>query len=106
MAYIFLAVAIVCEVFGSAMLKMSVGFTKLVPTIGVVIGYGAAFYFLSNALKFLPISITYAIWAGVGTALTAIIGLVFWKESFTLQSFLGLMTIIIGVVILNMPSKI
>ncbi|MFK2825104.1 multidrug efflux SMR transporter [Bacillus sp. B190/17] len=105
MSYLLLAVAIVSEVIGSSMLKASEGFTKWLPSLIVAIGYAAAFYTLSLALKTIPLSIAYAIWSGVGTALTAIIGILIWKEAFTLQTFLGLSAIILGVVILNYPLK-
>ncbi|MBM7650142.1 small multidrug resistance pump [Bacillus ectoiniformans] len=105
MPYIFLAIAIICEVIGSSMLKMSSGFTKWWPSLIVFIGYGTAFYLLSLSLKSIPLSVAYAIWSGVGTALTALIGIYFWKEAFTLQTFLGLTAIIAGVVLLNYPVK-
>ena len=104
MAYIFLAVAIITEIFGASMLKLSEGFTRALPAFGTVIGYGISFYFLSLTLKLLPISITYATWAGVGTALTAVIGVLFWKETFSLQTVLGVSALVIGVALLNMPK--
>lgn len=60
------------------MLKMSEGFTQILPTIGVIIGFIIAFYSLSISLRVLPLSLAYAIWAGVGTVLTAIVGIVIW----------------------------
>lgn len=73
MHWLFLALAIVGEVFGSSMLKISNGFSKLLPSVGVIIGFGCAFYFLSIALKSIPLGTAYAIWAGVGLVLTALI---------------------------------
>ncbi|MEH7386902.1 multidrug efflux SMR transporter, partial [Bacillus sp. JJ1521] len=69
-AYILLILAIISEVFGSSMLKATDGFKKFLPSVGVIIGYGLAFYALSLTLKTLPLGLAYAIWAGVGTALT------------------------------------
>lgn len=100
-AYILLIAAIISEVFGSSMLKFSNGFRNLLPSLGVVFGYGLSFYALSLTLQTLPLGLTYAIWAGIGTALTAMVGMVIFKESFHLKKLLGLTLIIIGVTLLN-----
>ena len=105
MPYFLLAAAIISEVLGSSMLKMSEGFTRLWPSLIVLCGYGLAFYALSLSLKSIPLSVAYAIWSGVDTALTAAIGILVWKEAFTLQTFLGLSAIIFGVILLNFPLK-
>ena len=102
--YIFLALAIITEVFGSSMLKISDGFKKLVPSIGVLIGMGAAFVFLSKSLEHIPLGTAYAMWSGVGTALTAIVGIVFWKEKFNFKILLGIIIIITGVVVLKLAN--
>lgn len=102
--YVLLAIAIVSEVFGSTMLKMSNGFKRLWPSLGVPLGMGIAFYSLSLALESISLSAAYAIWSGVGTALTAFIGIVFWKESFSLKKLLALILIITGVVILKLAG--
>lgn len=102
--YIALAGAIVTEVFGTTMLKISEGFTNLFPSIGVIIGFGLAFYLLSLSLKSIPLSLAYAIWSGVGTALTALIGILIWNDPFNLITLLGLFLIIGGVVLLNSKS--
>ncbi|MFJ5763816.1 DMT family transporter [Lysinibacillus sp. NPDC093210] len=100
----FLFIAIVSEVFASSMLKLTAGFKRLLPSLGVAIGYGAAFYFLSLTLQSLPIGTAYAIWAGLGTALTAVVGVVFYKEYFNVKKLAGILLIIIGVVILNLAG--
>lgn len=100
-AYFLLAVAIVSEVFGSTMLKASSGFKKILPVIGIAIGYAIAFYALSLSLKTLPLGLAYAIWSGVGTALTALIGIIIFKEGWNSKKLIGLGLIIGGVVILN-----
>lgn len=102
--YVILAVAIVSEVFGSSMLKVSNGFKKLFPTIGVIIGMGIAFYCLSLALKTIPLGTAYAIWSGVGTALTAVVGVFVYKERFNMKKFAGLVLIIGGVIVLKLSS--
>ncbi|MFJ8258231.1 DMT family transporter [Peribacillus asahii] len=101
MGYLWLAIAIIAEVFGSSMLKLTGGFKKLVPTIGVIIGYGIAFYALSLSLKHLPLGVAYAIWAGVGTALTALVGVVVYKEGLDMKKSLGILLVIGGVVLLK-----
>lgn len=99
--YIYLTIAVIAEVFATAMLKMSIGFTVLLPSIGVVSGYVLSFYCLSLCLRTLPLSLAYAIWAGTGTAITAIIGVVVWGEVFSNLKILGIIFIIGGVVLLN-----
>lgn len=103
-SYMLLATAIICEVFGSSMLKVSNGFKKILPSIGVVLGMGSAFYCLSLALSTIPLGTAYAIWSGVGTALTALIGVIIYKENFNLKKLLGLILIIGGVVIMKLSG--
>lgn len=98
---IFLAAAILSEVFGSTMLKLSEGFSAPLPAAGVMIGFAASFTFLSFSLKTLPLSAAYATWAGTGTALTAAIGYFIFQEPFNLKTLIGLVLIIGGVFLLN-----
>ncbi|KKO52226.1 DMT family transporter [Paenibacillus sp. DMB20] len=102
--YLFLAGAIVFEVFGSTMLKLSHGFTRFVPVLGVVAGYIAAFYMLSKALQVLPLGLSYATWSGVGTILTVIIGVYLFKEKINRQGLLGIAILTIGIVLLNLAK--
>lgn len=102
--YLLLMVAIISEVFASSMLKASAGFKKLLPSLGVVVGYVAAFYALSKTLQTLPIGVAYAIWAGLGTALTAIVGMLFYKEKMNATKFAGIILIIGGVMVLNLSG--
>ena len=103
--YLALTISIICEIFATAMLKVSDGFTVLFPSIGVIMGYGLAFYCLSLCLKTLPLSLAYAIWSGVGTALTAVIGALVWDEVFTALKLAGIVLIIGGVILLNTSKK-
>lgn len=103
--YVFLAISIVSEVFGTTMLKLSEGFSHILPSIGVAIGFGVAFFCLSLSLKTLPLSLAYAIWAGVGTAFTAVIGVMIWEEPFNLATAMGILLIIGGVALLNASGK-
>ncbi len=104
-AYFLLAIAIVSEVFGSSMLKATKGFKKFLPPLGVVLGYSFSFYALSLSLKTLPIGVAYAIWAGLGTALTAVIGITIYKENFDIKKFFGLVLIISGVILLSVDGS-
>ncbi|MGJ7911502.1 DMT family transporter [Neobacillus sp. LXY-1] len=100
-AFMLLIFAILSEVFGSSMLKATNGFKKLLPSLGVALGYGMAFYALSLSLKSLPLGLVYAIWSGLGTALTALVGIFIYKENFNVRKLLGLVSIIGGVILLN-----
>lgn len=102
--FIFLGIAIIAEVFGTTMLKMSHGFTNLLPTLGLVVGMSIAFYSLTMSLKSIPLSTAYAVWAGVGTAITAVIGVVIWNDPFNFLSGIGLVAVIGGVVLLNLSK--
>jgi len=102
--YVTLAAAIIAEVVGSTMLKASQGFTKWLPALLVVLGYGFAFYFISMSLTYLPLNLVYATWAGLGTVLTVMVDYVFFKEWLNKQSLLGVALIVGGVFILNMSG--
>jgi small multidrug resistance pump len=97
--------AILSEVISTSALKFSEGFTKLVPSIVVVAGYGLSFYLLSLSLKVFPIGIAYAIWSGVGLVLTVIAGMIIWKEALDWARVLGILLIIAGIILINVFSK-
>ncbi|WP_295903557.1 DMT family transporter [uncultured Bdellovibrio sp.] len=105
MAYAYLAAAIIFEVLGTITMKYSEGFTKVVPIILTLVCHGICFVALAVALKSLPISMVYAIWAGVGTAMMALIGLMMFNEPLPLQKVLATSLIIAGVVLLNIADK-
>ena len=100
-AYLLLAAAIVSEVFAEAMMKLSNGFEKKVPIIGIAIGYLIAFYLMAQTLNELPLGFVYAVWTGAGVALTAIIGAIVWDEGFNAMKAIGIAAIIVGVVFLK-----
>lgn len=102
--YLILTLSIIFEVFATTMLKMSEGFSVLLPSIGVIVGYGLSFYGLSLCLKTIPLSLAYAIWSGAGTALTALIGVLIWGEIFTTIKLIGIILIVGGVFFLNLPT--
>ncbi|MFN8385896.1 MAG: multidrug efflux SMR transporter [Anaerolineales bacterium] len=103
--FLILFFAILSEVIGTVSLKLSNGFTKPVPSIVVVIGYGASFYLLSLALKAMPIGVAYAIWSGVGLILTVIAGMIVWRETLDWARVVGIVLILIGIIFINVISK-
>ena len=105
MGYTYLVIAIIAEVIGTSALKASEEFTRFWPSVMVIAGYGVAFYFLSLALKTIPLGITYAIWAGMGIVLVAIVGIVFFKQIPDLPAIIGMSLIVAGVVIIHLYSK-
>ena len=104
MGYLFLSLAILFEVAATTALKASEAFTKLLPSTIVVVGYGAAFYFLSLALKSVPVGIAYAIWAGLGIVLITIAGAVAFKQRPDLAAIIGMSLIISGVLVIHLFS--
>ena len=103
--WLYLGVAIVSEVIATSALKAAEGFTRPLPSLVVVIGYGIAFYCLSVVLRTLPLGITYAIWSGVGVALVALSGWLLYGQALDLAAVLGLTLIVAGVIVLNLFSK-
>lgn len=101
MAWLYLFLAIISEVVATTALKACSGFTKVVPSIIVVIGYITAFYFLSLAVKVIPLAYAYAIWCGLGIILIAISGLIIYGEALRWTSVLGMSLILVGVVLLK-----
>ncbi|PXY31531.1 DMT family transporter [Prauserella muralis] len=102
-AYLLIAGAILAEVTATVSLKLSEGFSKPVPSIVVVVGYGIAFVLLSRALKAgMPVGVAYAIWSAIGVALVAIVGAAFLNESMNLTMVGGLALLIGGVVLLEL----
>ena len=95
-------VAVVFEVFGDSMMKLSNGFQRKLPLAGTAIGYVVAFYLIAQTLEELPLGPVYAAWTGLGIALTAVVGAVFWKEGVNAKKIIGLLLIIAGVVVLKL----
>jgi small multidrug resistance pump len=105
MHYLYLAIAIVSEIIATTCLKASESFTRLAPSVVVVIGYGSAFYFLSRCLEKIDIGTAYALWSGVGIVMIAIAGAIFYKQAVDLAGIVGMGLIIAGVLVLNLFSK-
>lgn len=105
MKYIFLSLAIIFEVVGSSFMKSSDGFTKWQPTAIFIAAYITCFYFLSLALKTIPLGTAYAIWAGLGIVLTAGVSVIVFKQKLDSPAIIGIAFIVVGVVIMNFFSK-
>lgn len=105
MTFVYLVLAIVAEVIATSALKASMGFTRPLPSVVVVVGYGLAFYLLSLVLRTLPVGVAYAIWAGLGIVLVTLVGIVVFGEKPDLPAVIGISLIVAGVVILQMFSK-
>ena len=105
MHYLYLTLAIVLEVLATTLLGKSEGFTKWLFAVGSLLSYGVCFYFLSLALKNIPLGVAYAIWSGIGIVLTAIVGILVFKSKIDLPFVLGALLIIAGVVVINLFSK-
>lgn len=102
--YATLFVAIVLEVIGTTFLQRSEQFSRLVPTLLMGLCYAASFYFLSLALRAMPLGIAYAIWSGLGIVLVSLIGLLVFGQRLDLPALIGLGMIVGGVVIVNLFS--
>jgi small multidrug resistance pump len=102
--YVVLGTAILAEVIGTTSLKLSQGFSRPLPSLGVLVGYGAVFYFLSLALEDLPVGVVYGTWAALGIAAIAAIGVVAFDEPVDLAGVVGVGLIIAGVYCLNVVS--
>ena len=100
--YIYLLLSILFEVIGSAFLKLSEGFTKLTPSIFLILFYSLSFLFIIFALKTVSLSVGYSIWAGLGTAGAALVGVFIFNEMLSGINIIGLIVIISGVVIMNL----
>ena len=100
-----LVVAVVFEVIGTSALTASQQFTKLMPSLIVIVAYSASFYFLSMTLRVMPVGVVYALWSGLGIVLIALIGLLVFGQRLDWPAILGLGLIIAGVVVINLFSK-
>ena len=104
-ALLLLILAIASEVAGTAGLKASEGFGRLGPSALAVLGYAVAFYFLAQSLKYIPLGVAYAIWSGLGTVGSVLLGLLIWHEVLEPVHVLGIALIVVGVVVLNVAPS-
>lgn len=103
--WLFLIIAIMGEVTATSALKLSEGFTRPILSIIVVAGYAIAFYFLSLTLKAIPIGIAYAIWAGLGVVLVAVVGVFLFDQKLDVAAIVGMGLILSGVLVMNLLSN-
>jgi len=106
MQWLYLAIAIMSEVAATSALKAADGFTRVGPSLVVVAGYAAAFYFLSLTLRTMPLGIAYAVWSGIGVALVAAVGWVVYEQSLDVAAYVGIALILAGVMVLNLFSRV
>jgi multidrug transporter EmrE-like cation transporter len=104
-ALLLLVLAIASEVAGTVGLKASEGFGRLGPSMLALLGYALAFYFLAQNLKYIPLGVAYAIWSGLGTVGSVLLGLLIWKEILGPVHIFGIALIVVGVVVLNVASS-
>ncbi|WP_273868333.1 SMR family transporter [Serratia odorifera] len=103
--FIYLTMAIIAEVIATTMLKASEGFTRLWPSLVVVVGYGVAFWGLSMVVKTMPLGIVYAIWSGMGIVLVSIAAVFVYNQKLDWPAIIGMGLIITGVLVINLLSK-
>lgn len=101
MNWLYLTGAVLAEVVATSALKASDGFTRPLPVLVLAIGYGLAFYLLSQALRTIPVAIAYAIWSGAGIVLVAVIGRLAFGQRLDAQSLAGMGLVIVGVVVMQ-----
>ena len=105
-AYIFLVIAIVFEVVATSFLKDTHGFTNLYPSLIVVTALCVCLYLMSHTMKFIPVGIVYATWAGLGIVAITIIAIFKYKQVPNIPTIIGLSLIVIGVVIVHLMNDI
>ncbi|HEX7339370.1 MAG TPA: SMR family transporter [Rhodanobacteraceae bacterium] len=103
-SWLALTLAIVSEVIGTSALKASAGFTRLGPSVVVIVGYALAFYLLAITLKHIPVGVAYAVWSGAGTVLITVIGVLAFRQKIDLAGIVGIALIVAGVLVLNLFS--
>ena len=102
--YLYLLIAVLFEVFGSSCLQASHQLTRLWPSLGIVVGFGGAFFFFMQVLKALPLGISYALWSGLGIILVSVSGWIVFGQKLDLPALLGIALIIAGIAVINLFS--
>lgn len=105
LAWLLLAASIAAEVAGTIALRFAEGFTRLVPSVVTGACYAAAIWLMSLAVRELGVGLGYAVWAGSGTALIAVLGMVWLGEPVTLPRIAGVAAIVAGVIVLNLDAR-
>ncbi len=104
MHWIYLIAAIVAEVSATLALRASMGFTRLVPSLVVVCGYGISFYLLAQILQVIPVGVVYAIWSGAGIVLVSLLGRVLFGQRLDAAALAGIGLILAGVMVIRVFS--
>lgn len=104
-AWLYLAIAITAEVIATTALNASQGFSRLLPSVVVVVGYCVAFWCLGLSLRTIPVGIAYAVWAGVGIVLIALIGWILFRQALDAAALVGMGLILAGVLVINLFSR-
>ncbi len=104
-AYLYLLLAIAAETVGTTALQASQQFTRLGPSVLVVLGYGLAFYLLSLSLREIPVGIAYAMWSGLGIVFIAAIGMIVFGQRLDLPAVIGILMILAGILVIQLFSK-
>ncbi|QFU08551.1 Multidrug transporter EmrE [Rhodobacteraceae bacterium THAF1] len=105
MPYLYLVLAVAAETIGTSALQASQQFTRLGPSVLVVLGYTVAFYFLSLTLRSLPVGVAYAMWSGLGILLISLIGWVVFGQRLDMPAILGMGLILAGIVVIQLFSN-
>lgn len=103
--YIYLFAAVLAETIGTSALQASQQFTKLWPSLLVIVAYAISFYLLSLTLRYMPVGVMYALWSGLGILLIAIIGWLVFGQKLDLAAIIGMALIVGGIVIIQVFSK-
>jgi len=105
MPYLYLTLAIISEVIATSALKATAEFTRLVPSLIVIAGYGLAFYFMTLTIRTIPVGITYAVWSSAGIVLVTLAGILFYRQIPDLPAIIGMALIVAGVIVIHLFSK-
>ncbi|WP_273486282.1 SMR family transporter [Lentibacter algarum] len=105
MPYLYLAIAVAFETIGTSAMQASQQFTRLWPSVLVIVGYAISFYFMALTLRFMPVGIVYALWSGLGIILIALIGYAVFGQKLDLPAIAGLGLIIAGIVVIQLFSN-
>jgi small multidrug resistance pump len=103
--YVYLALAVISEVIATSSLKSSEQFTRLVPSLLVIAGYGGSFFFLSMILEVIPLGVAYAVWSSLGIVLVSLVGIVVFKQVPDLPAVIGMAMIVGGVLVIHLFSR-
>ncbi|MGG3575360.1 multidrug efflux SMR transporter [Bacillus gobiensis] len=106
MSWIYLILGIFAEIIGTTSMKFSAGFTKLIPSFSIFIFYGLSLTLVTLSLEKINVSVAYSIWSGVGTAIIAVIGIIYFKEPLSTIKILSILLIIAGVIGLNLDGNL